>query len=471
MEEQTQLKYNEELEALIAEVIDYSPKANTNLIKKAFELASLAHKDQKRESGEDYITHPIEVAKILTELKVDSATMAAALMHDVLEKSKVNAEDLKKEFGEEVTELVKGVTKMDRFHFEDKEEYNAENIRKVVLSMSKDVRVILIKLADRLHNMRTLKYKKNEDRRREISQETMDIYAPIAYKLGIYKLKSELEDLSFKFLNSEVFYDIKNKIANKRVEREKEATRITNAIEGLMKDKNIDCRVFGRAKHFYSIYKQMILKKRKFDEVQDLIGIRIITMSIDDCYRTLGVIHSTWTPISSEFTDHIATPKPNGYQSIHTKVVFQGNPIEIQIRTIDMHHISEDGIAAHWRYKETEYDKRFDRKISWLKQILSWKREAKSAQDFIESLKIDLFENEVVILTPKGDPISLPEGSTSIDFAYYLHTEIGNTCQRAKINGEIVPLEQKLKSGDIVEVSRVAKGEKAEKTARELSKT
>jgi len=452
MEESVQMKYHEELEALISEVVDYSPKANIVLIRKAFDLAFSAHKGQVRESGEEYITHPLAVANILTELKVDSPTIAAALLHDILEKSKVSENELKKTFGVEVTELVNGVTKMDRFHFKSKEEYNAENIRKVVLSMSKDVRVILIKLADRLHNMRTLKFKKDEVRRREISQETMDIFAPIAYKLGIYKLKSELEDLSLKFLNPKIFVDLKKKISNKRVERDREVVKLVSNIQGLMDKQDVKCKVFGRAKHFYSIYKKMLKRKVSFDELSDLLAFRIITTSVDECYRALGIVHATWTPIPSSFDDYIATPKANGYQSIHTEVLFDGKPIEIQIRTADMHHIAEDGIAAHWRYKETEYDKKFDKKIAWLKQILTWKREAKSAKEFVESLKIDLFENEIVVLTPKGDPISLLEGSTPIDFAYYLHTGIGGTCQKAKVNGEIVPLDYKLRSGDLVEI-------------------
>lgn len=443
--------YENRLNELITSIVDYNPKADIDLIKRAFYFAEKAHYSQKRESGEDYITHPLEVSKILTEIRVDSATIAAALLHDVIEESNTTKEDIKKEFGEEVAELVVGITKMDKFHFPDKEEYKAENIRKVVLAMSKDVRVILIKLADRLHNMRTLSYKKG-DRQKAISQETLDIYAPIAYKLGVYKLKSELEDLSLKFLNPKVFQDLKKKISKKRAERDKEAAKITKNIQHLMETKGIKCKVFGRAKHFYSIYKKMNDHKKKFDDIYDLLAFRIITSNIEDCYRALGVVHSTWTPITSQFTDHIAAPKQNGYQSIHTKIVFDGKPLEIQIRTIDMHHISEEGVAAHWRYKETEHDKKFDKKIAWLKQILAWKREAKSAREFVESLKIDLFENEIVVLTPKGDPISLPEGSTTVDFAFRLHTDIGKTCSKAKINGEIVPLEQELKPGDIIEI-------------------
>ncbi len=450
-EQQQQLEHIDEFNILVGAIKDYNPHADLNLISKAFEFASAAHKGQKRESGEDYITHPIGVAQILTEIKVDSLTIAGALLHDVLEDTNSTKEEMIKEFGQEVTDLVESLTKIDKIHFKTKEDYSAENIRKVVLAMSKDVRVILIKLADRLHNMRTLKSKPEKDRI-EKSKETLEIYAPIAYKLGIYKIKAELEDLSMKFLEPEIYQELKEKIAKKKGEREEDVAIITNQITNLMESKGIKARVFGRAKHFYSIYKKMLKHKVGFDEIYDLLAVRIITASVDDCYRALGIIHSTFTPIPSFFEDYIATPKANGYQSIHTKVVYEGRPLEVQIRTVDMHHIAEDGIAAHWRYKETEYDKRFDKKISWLKQILTWKREAKSAKEFIESLKIDLFEHEIVVLTPKGDPVSLPESSTPIDFAYHLHTEIGNTCQKAKVNGVIVSLDHELKSGDIVEI-------------------
>lgn len=452
MPESEQINYEHELDELLTTVLDYSPQADSELIKKAFKFAKEKHSNQKRESGEEYITHPIEVAKILTELKVDSATIASALLHDVIEKTKTTKEDIEKEFGAEVGELVEGITKMDKILFADRAEYDAENIRKVVFAMAKDVRVILIKLGDRLHNMRTLKYKK-PDRQIAISKETLDIYAPIAYKLGIYKIKSELEDLSLKYLKPKIFSDLKQKIARKRIEREKDVVKITKQIQELMDSKGVNCKIFGRAKHFYSIYRKMLKKDVSFKDVTDLLAFRIITTSIDECYRALGTIHSTWTPIPSKFDDYISAPKANGYQSIHTEVLLDGKPIEIQIRTIDMHHISEEGIAAHWRYKETEHDKKFDRKISWLKQILAWKRESKSAKEFVESLKIDLFENEIVVLTPKGDPISIVEGSTPVDFAYRLHTEIGDNCQKAKVNGEIVPLDYKLKPGDIVEIT------------------
>jgi len=437
--------------ALIASTLHYNPKADIELIKKAFEFASQVHKGQKRISGEEFITHPLEVAKILTELKADSATLAAALLHDVLEDTKVSEDALKKEFGDEILELVSGITKISSVGFKDSEEYNAENIRKVVLAMSKDVRVILIKLADRLHNMRTLKYLQEKDQK-EMAKETLEIYAPIAYKLGIYKIKSELEDLALRYLEPEIYTELKEKVVLKRKEREKKIEKTAKNIQNMLSEKGIAAEVIGRAKHFYSIYRKMVSQGRNFNEILDLLAIRVIANTVDDCYRALGIIHSTFTPIPAHFSDYIATPKPNMYQSIHTKVIYEGEPLEIQIRTKEMHHVAEAGIAAHWRYKETERDKKFDRKISWLKQILSWKQESQSAKDFIDSLKINLFENEIIVLTPKGEPISLPEKATPIDFAYHLHTEIGNSCQKAKVNNEIVTLDHELKAGDICEI-------------------
>jgi len=451
-------EHEKELQEIISKVLEYSPKADTKLIKKAFEFTNQVNQERKLKSGEDYIVHPLHVVKILIDLKVDSPTIAAGFLHGTLEKRISTEQQLKKEFGSEVTELIKGVTKMDRIQFKTLEEYNAENIRKIVLAMAKDVRVILIKLADRLEKMRNL-HLKPEKERLLISQETLEIFAPIAYKLGIYRLKSDLEDSALKFINPKIYSEIKKRIAKKRGERDKEAIKITEYIQNLMDKNKIKCKVFGRAKHFYSIYKKMINRKRKFNEIYDLLAFRVITTNMEDCYSALGIIHSTWRHIPSEFSDHIANPKHNGYQSIHTKVILDNNPIEIQIRTIDMHKIAEEGIAAHWRYKGTEHDKKFDRKIAWLKQILTWKREAKSAEDFIESLKIDLFKNQIVVLTPKGDPITLPEGSTPIDFAYSLHSGIGNSCDKAQVNSHIVPLDYELKPGDVVEIttSRKAK--------------
>lgn len=436
---------------LIKKILEYNPNANIELINKAHDFAKKAHTRQKRASGEDFFLHPLEVAKILIDMKADSATICAGLLHDTVEDTKITPELLKQEFGDEIAELVEGVTKIGIMHFESKEDYNAENIRKVILATAKDIRVILIKLADRLHNMRTMKFL-SEKTQKDNSRETLEIYAPIAYKLGMFKMKSELEDLSLRFLKPEVYTELKEKVAVKKEEREKEVTKAVEKIKNLLAEKGINAFVYGRAKHFFSIYKKMTAKHKKFEEIYDLVAVRIITSTTEECYRILGLIHSNWSPIPNGFHDYIATPKPNLYKSIHTEIVFEGTPIEIQIRTWDMHYMAEDGIAAHWRYKETERDKKFDKKIIWLKQILTWKRDSQNAKDFIESLKVDLFENEIVVFTPKGDPVTLPEGATSIDFAYQVHTEIGNQCSKAKVNGILIPLEHQLKSGDIVEI-------------------
>src|SRR3989338_8249473 len=436
---------------LIKKILEYNPNANIELINKAHDFAKKAHTRQKRASGEDFFLHPLEVAKILIDMKADSATICAGLLHDTVEDTKITPELLKQEFGDEIAELVEGVTKIGIMHFESKEDYNAENIRKVILATAKDIRVILIKLADRLHNMRTMKFL-SEKTQKDNSRETLEIYAPIAYKLGMFKMKSELEDLSLRFLKPEVYTELKEKVAVKKEEREKEVTQAVEKIKNLLAEKGINAFVYGRAKHFFSIYKKMTAKHKKFEEIYDLVAVRIITSTTEECYRILGLIHSNWSPIPNGFHDYIATPKPNLYKSINTEIVFEGTPIEIQIRTWDMHYMAEDGIAAHWRYKETERDKKFDKKIIWLKQILTWKRDSQNAKDFIESLKVDLFENEIVVFTPKGDPVTLPEGATSIDFAYQVHTEIGNQCSKAKVNGILIPLEHQLKSGDIVEI-------------------
>lgn len=438
------------VDELIAKVTKYNPNANSNLIKKSYEFAKRAHSGQKRTSGEDFFMHPVNVTEILTDMQADSATICAALLHDVVEDTDISEEKLKKEFGEEIASLVAGVTKISSMHFDSKEDHRAENIRKVILATSKDVRVILIRLADRLHNMRTLKHL-TPKQQQIIAQETLDIFAPIAYKLGMYKIKAELEDLSLRFLNPEVYQNLKKNVSMKKEEREKEVERIVKIIREVLDAKGLKYRIAGRAKHFYSIYKKMTKKHKKFEEIYDLAAVRILVPSVEDCYTVLGIIHSKWRPIPGRFHDYITTPKPNLYQSLHTDVMIDKKPTEIQIRTKEMHYSAEEGIAAHWRYKDTERDKKFDRQIAWLKQILSWKKDV-SAREFIDSMKIDLFAYQIIVFTPKGDPITLPEGSTPIDFAYHVHTDIGNHCQRAKVNNQIVPLEYSLKSGDIIEI-------------------
>ena len=440
-----------ELDEFLKKINEYNPQADVKLIKKAFTFAKIAHEGQKRVSGEDYFTHPLEVAKILIEQKADSSTICASLLHDVLEDTKIDSKEVKRVFGDEICELVEGLTKIDKVHFDSKEDYNAENLRKILLATTKDIRIILIKLSDRLHNMRTLETFK-EDKRRRISKQTMEIYAPIAHKLGMWKAKGELEDLSLRYLEPEVYTKIRKKINQKRGQREKVTQEIINVIKQKLDEKEIKSRVTGRAKYFYSIYRKMLKKKINIDQMYDLIAIRIITATIPDCYAALGMIHDLWKPLPHRFKDLIAIPKANGYQSLHTTVIARdGRMLEVQIRTVDMHHLAEEGVAAHWKYKGTERDKAFDKKISWLKQILDWKQTS-GASEFIDTFKIDLFHDEIVVFTPKGDPISLPVGSTPVDFAFMVHSDVGDKCSKAKVNGKIVPLDTELSSGEICEI-------------------
>ncbi len=432
----------------VEHVLANNPRADTGLLSKAYDFAMAAHAGQKRMSGDEYFEHVLNVAYIIAGMHMDSETIAAALLHDVLEDTKTTKEQLKREFGGAVASIVEGVTK--RIALKTTKEDRAENIRKVLLATIKDIRVILLKLADRLHNMRTLKYLPQEQQR-EIAKETLEVYVPIAYKLGMYRMKSELEDLCLRFLEPGIYQELKARIAKKQEEREKDVKKVVAAVKKLLEENNIPAAVVGRAKSFYSIYKKMLSKKIPFEDVRDLSAIRIITATTDNCYKALNIIHSKWTPILNRFDDYIANPKPNMYESLHTEALFEGKPVEVQIRTLEMHHIAEEGIAAHWRYKSTERDKQFDRKIAWLKQILEW-RSSESAKDFVESLKVDMFKDEIYVLTPKGDPIHLPERATPIDFAYAVHTEIGNRCKAAKVNGGIVPLDYELSPGDVVEI-------------------
>lgn len=439
-------------EELAEKIKEYNNRAQLRSIKKALAVAFDAHKTQTRENGEPYITHPIEVARILIELKADSATICAALLHDVVEDTPVKLSQIEQEFGEEVGTLVDGVTKIGAIHFHSKEDYTAENIRKVLLATTKDIRVILIKLADRLHNMRTLKWCAPEKQKR-ISDETLHIYAPIAHKLGIFRIKGELEDLCLRYTNPEVYKFLSQKISSKRTEREKVTGKIIEDVQKALNEKDVSGKVYGRAKYFYSIYKKMQKKKLDFDQVYDLIALRIVTKSIPDCYAALGVVHDLWKPVPHRFKDYISVPKSNGYQSLHTTVMSSyGKIIEVQIRTDQMHSEAEEGIAAHWRYTGNERDKIFDKRITWLKQILEWKMQSEDAKDFVETLKVDLFEDEIVVFTPKGDPISLPVKSTPVDFAYMVHSNVGDKCTQAKVNGKIVPLDYHLKSGEVVEI-------------------
>ncbi|TAL52262.1 MAG: bifunctional (p)ppGpp synthetase/guanosine-3',5'-bis(diphosphate) 3'-pyrophosphohydrolase [Nanoarchaeota archaeon] len=438
-------------EEFLADVKKFNPNANTVIIGKAYDFAKEAHRGQMRASGEEHFTHVFEVAYLLAELRLDSDTVAAALLHDVIEDTGIKLKTLQEKFGEEIASLVEGVTKIKPLDLKTEDKAKMQNLRKVILATSKDVRVILIKLIDRLHNMRTLKYLDSQ-KQHQIAMETLNIYAPIAYKLGMYRIKLELEDLSLRYLDPKIYKEIKDRVVTKKEERDKEVESIIQEIRELLDEKSLKAKVTGRAKSFYSIYKKMKKKGLPFEEIHDLYAIRIIVDNTDECYRALGIIHSNWTPVPKMFDDYIATPKPNLYQSIHTEVIIDGRPVEIQIRTLEMHFQAEDGIAAHWRYHGTERDKAFDKKITWLKQILEWKRTSKDAEEFIESLKVDLFKDQIIVFTPKGDPIPLAEGATPIDFAYMVHTEIGNHCQQAKVNGHIQPLDSELKSGDIVEI-------------------
>ncbi len=423
------------------------------LIKRAYQFALNAHGNQKRVSGDWYITHPLGVARILAELELDLVTIMTGLLHDVLEDTAVTYDELEKEFGPEVADLVEGVTKLGRMEFRSKEEQQAETWRKMFVAMARDIRVILVKLADRTHNMRTLHYL-SEFKQQEIARETLEIYAPLAHRLGIYKIKWELEDLAFRYLNSKDYYYLVEKLAKKRREREEYINNAIADLSAAIEEAGIKAEIQGRPKHIYSIYNKMKEQDKDFNEIYDLTALRVIVNSVRDCYATLGVVHTLWRPIPGHFNDYIAVPKSNMYQSLHTTVVCGTNELlEVQIRTWEMHRTAEYGIAAHWRYKEkVKDDREFAEKLSWLRQLLEWQQDLKDAHEFMEHLRIDLFSDEVFVFTPRGDVIELPRGSVPLDFAYRIHTDVGNRCVGAKANGRIVPLDYKLKTGDMVEI-------------------
>jgi len=438
---------------LIEEIPKYQPGADLDLVKRAYCFSELCHRGQQRASGEPYLSHPLEVAGILTTLKMDVTTVTAGLLHDVLEDTQTTKDHLAREFGPEIAELVDGVTKISKLAFTSREERQAENFRKMLVAMARDIRVLMIKLADRLHNMRTLHYLPPE-RAAKVAQGTLDIYAPLAHRLGMAKVKAELEDLALKALHPEDYEDLQRRVAKRRLEREAEINQVIAILEKKLGEVGIEVQIQGRPKHFYSIWKKMHDQGREFDEIYDLTAIRVITQSVRDCYGALGVIHSLWKPVPGRFKDFIAMPKVNMYQSLHTTVIgSKGDPVEIQIRTWEMHRIAEEGIAAHWRYKErkSEQDK-FDAAFVWLRQLMEWQQEMKDPREFMESLRVDLFPDEVYVFTPKGDVKALPEGATPIDFAYAVHTEVGHHCVGAKVNGKLVPLRYTLRQGDIVEI-------------------
>ena len=451
------------LDKLLEKIDENNTSIDKKMVEKAFYFAESAHSGQKRESGEDYIIHPVDVACILVEMGLDTSTIIAGLIHDVIEDTKYTYDDIAEKFSPEVANLVDGVTKLGKIKFQTKEEEQANNVRKMLLAMTKDIRVILIKLADRLHNMRTLKYMP-EKKQKEKAKETLDIYAPLAHRLGISKIKWELEDLSFRYLNPEEYYDLVDKIAAKRTEREADIKEILKEVSEILDNAGINAEIDGRPKHFYSIYKKMVTKGKSIDEVFDLMAFRIIVNSIKDCYAVLGMVHTLYKPIPGRFKDYIAMPKPNMYQSLHTTVLAKdGKPFEIQIRTFEMHKTAEYGIAAHWQYKEgTTNIKESDlqSKLAWIREVIEWQREEENPKEFMENFKIDLFSDEVFVFTPRGKVINLPHGSTPIDLAYRIHTDVGNRCIGAKVNGRIVSLDYELKTGEIVEIltSSIEKG-------------
>ncbi|HEX9024227.1 MAG TPA: bifunctional (p)ppGpp synthetase/guanosine-3',5'-bis(diphosphate) 3'-pyrophosphohydrolase [Geobacteraceae bacterium] len=441
------------LNDILDKVSAYNPSADLDMIRKAYVFSAKVHQGQNRLSGEPYLIHPMEVAAVLADLRLDVPTVVTGLLHDTVEDTLTTLNEVERIFGAEVASLVDGVTKIGKINFKTKEESQAENFRKMLLAMSNDIRVILIKLADRLHNMRTLQYQP-EPKQRSIARETLDIYAPIANRLGISWIRSELEDLSFRYLDSQVYYDLATKVAKKKQERETDVAQVKEIIQQKLAEHGITGEVSGRSKHLYSIYRKMESRNVDIDQIYDLVAIRVLVEDIRECYEVLGIIHSTWKPVPGRFKDYIAMPKGNMYQSLHTTVIGPfAERMEVQIRTYEMHRVAEAGIAAHWKYKEGKgYDEKDVKRFAWLRQLLEWQQELQDSREFMDTVKVELFPEDVYVFTPKGDVKSFPKGATPIDFAYSVHTDVGHRCVGAKVNGKLVPLKYELNNGDIVEI-------------------
>ena len=451
--EQKGFNKEEALKEFMDYVHSYLGDDECDQIMKAFTLADKAHEGQFRASGEPYIMHPLAVAEILAHLQIDHITLIAALLHDVVEDTEYTKEDIEKLFGAEVAFLVDGVTKLNQFQYETKEDRQMENYRKMILAMAKDVRVVVIKLGDRLHNMRTLKHMRS-DKQKRIAKETLEIFAPLAHRLGIFNVKWELEDLSFRYLEPDKYYDLVDQMKQKRQAREDIVNDTMAQLTKALGEAGIKADIKGRPKHFYSIYKKMKKDNRDLSQIYDLLAVRVIVDTVPDCYAVLGIAHSLWKPLPYRFKDYISMPKSNMYQSLHTTVIgTMGQPVEIQIRTWEMHRVSEYGVAAHWRYKEGNKngDKDFDQKVAWLRQVLEW-QDTSNPKELVNALKLDVFSGEVFVFTPKGDVVKLPIGSVPLDFAYRVHTDVGHRCVGAKVNGKIVPLDYTLQNGDIVDI-------------------